>query len=136
MNNHHEWLNRPDVVEQVTAEFVRYETALCTHDVALLNAFFLDSPMTVRFGVHEHSYGIEAVREYRRHAPPVAAGRTLRNTIITALGTDAASVTTEFTSPSSPLIGRQTQTWVRTSGGWKIVAAHVSHADPDSLQRF
>jgi hypothetical protein len=126
-------LNRADVVAEIRATFERYETALRDHDVAALNTFFLSSPTTVRYGVTEHSVGIDAIRTYRNSALPLPAGRKLQNTIITTYGTAAASVSTEFTSPDSPLIGRQTQAWVLTGEGWKIIAAHVSQIEPGRL---
>jgi hypothetical protein len=33
---------------------------------------------------------------------------------------------TEFQREGSDRIGRQSQTWVRLPGGWRVVAAHVS----------
>jgi len=32
----------------------------------------------------------------------------------------------EYRRPSTPGIGRQSQTWMRTPQGWRVVAAHVS----------
>ncbi len=127
-------LNRAEVVQQIRIVFERYETALREHDIAALNGFFLDSETTVRYGVTEHSVGMEAIRNYRNSAPPLPPGRRLRNTIITTYGTTTASVSTEFTSPDSPLIGRQTQAWVLTRDGWKIIAAQVSQIDPQFLR--
>jgi hypothetical protein len=129
-------LNRPEIVAQVQAEFDRYELALRSHDVALLNAFFLDHPATIRYGVSEHCYGIEGVREYRMATAPLPPGRKLHRTIITTFGTEAASVATEFTSHDARLFGRQSQTWVFTSAGWKIVAAHVSQVPVSELHCY
>ena len=126
-------LNRTEVVEQIRMVFERYETALREHDIAALNDFFLDSETTVRYGVTEHAIGLDAICSYRNSAPPLPPGRRLRNTIITTYGTTTASVSTEFTSPDSRLIGRQTQAWVLTSNGWKIIAAHVSQIEPEVL---
>jgi len=128
-------LNLPEVIAQVRIEFDRYEAALLAHDIDAINGFFLDSEITVRLGVAEHGYGMEAIRIYRRRAEPVHPRRSLRNTVITAIGTDAASVTTEFVVPDSSAIGRQTQTWALTSEGWKIVAAHVSQVPSEVLRR-
>jgi hypothetical protein len=36
-------------------------------------------------------------------------------------------VTTLFSYPEPPREGRQSQTWVRLGGEWRIVSAHVSH---------
>jgi Protein of unknown function (DUF3225) len=119
-------VNHPEVIAEVSQQFLQYETALLANDVATLNDYFWRSPHTVRYGIAEHSYGIEAIQTYRAGAAPVNPDRQLRNTIITTFGRNMASVCTEFFVPGSETSGRQTQTWVRFSNGWKIVAAHVS----------
>lgn len=128
-------LNRPDVHAAVTEAFHRYEAALLAHDVATLNDFFLDSEATTRFGVAEHAHGIESVRAYRKRAQPLPPGRQLQHTIVTTIGANAASVSTEFTYPDCDMTGRQTQTWVRTDQGWKILCAHVSETSAGDLRR-
>jgi hypothetical protein len=110
----------------VRRAFERYEQALREHDVETLNDFFLDSPDTVRYGIAEQNYGFKAIGDWRRTAPPVHVERQLRHTVISCFGRDVACVSSEFTDPATPGIGRQTQTWVRTPEGWKIIAAHVS----------
>jgi ketosteroid isomerase-like protein len=122
---------RPDLVAEVRAVFERYEQALRTHDIEALNGFFVRSPDTVRFGLAEQNYGYEAIAAYRRGTSRVSAGRQLRHTVISTFGENVACVSTEFTDPAMMgpeviCIGRQTQTWVRTLSGWKILAAHVS----------
>lgn len=67
---------------------------------------------------------------------PVPRSRRLHRTVVTTFGLDCATVSTEFTSDATPLIGRQMQTWARLGdvhgvfGGWTIVAAHVSLIEP------
>jgi hypothetical protein len=129
-------LNRPDIVMQLRAEFERYEAALVAHDVATLDAFFLEHPTTVRYGVAEHCYGHLGVRAYRAGAQRLPPGRRLRRTHIMTFGADCGSVATEFTGPDPHTIGRQSQTWLRTESGWKIAAAHVSVVAISSLQLF
>jgi len=129
-------LNRPEVVSQLQAAFEHYEAALREHDVATLNAFFLDHSATIRYGVSEHCYGSDGVRAYRMQTQPLPAGRTLLRTVILTFGDDCGSVATEFTSPQAGVIGRQTQSWIRTTYGWKIAAAHVSVVDTATLQCF
>jgi hypothetical protein len=129
-------VNIPEVVAELRTEFERYEAALLRNDIAVLNDRFWNSPETVRFGMAEHSRGIEAVRAARAALAPVPAGRKLQATVITTFGRDAGSVCTEFSTPGSTLIGRQTQTWIRFDCGWRIVAAHVSAADPARLHRY
>ena len=131
----HDWLNIPHVVAEVREVFNRYEAALLAHDVEAINGFFFDNPVTVRLGIEEHGYGIDAIRSYRRRANPVASDRRLQHTVISTVGIAAASVTTEFVVPGSDKIGRQTQVWALTPVGWKIVAAHVSEVSIAALQR-
>ena len=42
-------------------------------------------------------------------------------------GNDFGVTTTEFRAAGSTKVGRQSQTWIRTSQGWKIASAHVSY---------
>lgn len=128
-----EQINRPEALASLRAAFDAYETALLRHDVAALDAFFDDDPQTVRYGVAELGYGIEAIRRYRAAAAPVHPGRRLRNAVIRSFGDDFGSVCCEFLAPDTALVGRQTQTWVRKAGAWRIVAAHVSLLDPGRM---
>ncbi len=118
----------PLVVAEVTAVFHAYEAALLEHDAAALDAMFLHSPTTVRYGVSEVQYGIDEVRRFRAAQKPFQ--RTLSRTVITAWGRDVAVASTLFHRPDFPgEVGRQMQTWVRTPDGWKVAAAHVSMMD-------
>jgi hypothetical protein len=118
------------VEREVGAAFELYEHALVRHDIEALNAFFLPSVHSVRYGLAEQNYGIEAIAAYRHSAAPVHPLRQLLRTVVTAYGPDLACVSAEFTDPAAAGIGRQTQTWVRTGAGWKIAVAHVSMAPP------
>jgi hypothetical protein len=115
-----------DVLAEVRAVYQRYEEALLRHDIETLNAFFLLSPDTVRYGLTEQNYGFDAIAAYRRAAAPVPRQRQLLRTVITVLGRDVACVSTEFSDPVTIGTGRQTQTWLRTAQGWRIAVAHVS----------
>lgn len=118
----------PETLAEVTAVFHIYEKALLTHDSASLDAMFLHSPATVRYGVAEVQYGIDEVRRFRAAQKPFE--RTLSRTVITAYGRDVAVASTLFHRPDFPgQVGRQMQTWVRTGDGWKVAAAHVSMMD-------
>ena len=122
----------PEVHAQVSALFAAYERALTTNDVAALDAFFFDSPTTIRFGAGESLYGIDAIRAFRAARSPVGLERALEETTITTYGRDFATASTLFRRVSAPgKVGRQMQTWVRFAQGWRIVAASVSViADP------
>lgn len=123
-------INLPDVLVEVTAVFARYEEALVDNQVDVLDELFLDSKRTVRYGVAENLIGIEAIRAFRLARPPTGLARRLANTVITTYGHDFATAMTEFHREGSTKVGRQSQTWVRMAGGWRVVAAHVSLIDP------
>lgn len=122
-------INRPEVLAEVQAVFARYEHALVHNEVAVLDHLFLDSAHTLRYGVAENLYGYAQIRAFRAGRPSVGLMRDLHNTVITTYGRDSATACTEFTRANSSRIGRQTQTWIRTDCGWKVVAAHVSLMD-------
>ena len=119
-------INIPEILAEVTAVFERYETALVTNDVATLNELFWDNPLTLRYGIAENLYGHVEIAGYRQNRPPTSLARTLRNTLITTYGRDFATANTEFLRDSLPNVGRQSQTWMRTPDGWRVVSAHVS----------
>jgi hypothetical protein len=119
-------INDPQTLAAVTAAFARYEQALMTNDLAVLDQLFWNSAHTLRYGVGENLYGYAAISEFRKTRPGGSPQRILRNTVITTYGTTFGTANTEFLRDSSALIGRQSQTWVAMPGGWRIVAAHVS----------
>lgn len=120
-------LNIPEVLAEVTTAFHRYEEALMTNDIVLLDELFFDSPNTIRYGIGEESIGYQAIQEFRQSRNPLNLARTLKNTVITTYGHDFAVASTEFSRSSlTNKLGRQQQTWIRTPQGWRIVAAHVS----------
>jgi len=123
-------INLPDVVAEVTAAFGRYETALVTNDIAVLNELFRNAPYTLRYGIAENLHGHAAIAGFRAARSPVGLARTLSRTVITTFGRDFATASTEFRRDGNPKIGRQQQSWVRFAEGWRIVAAHVSMIDP------
>jgi len=121
-----EFIDRPAILAEVNAAFYRYEQALITNDVAILDELFWHDPRAVRYGVVENLYGIEAIQAFSASRASVGLDRILRNTVITTYGDDLAVASTEFTHEDSDKTGRQTQTWVKLACGWRIVAAHVS----------
>ncbi|HEY7206083.1 MAG TPA: oxalurate catabolism protein HpxZ [Methylomirabilota bacterium] len=120
-------INDAAVVAEVTAAFMDYERALNANDVPALTAWFWQSPLTIRFGLAENLYGHEAITAFRRARPSVDIRRTIANTVITTYGSDFATANTEFTKRDSGRGGRQSQTWMRTPDGWRVVSAHVSY---------
>ncbi len=119
-------VNLPDVLAEVTAVFERYEDALVTNKVEVLDELFLDSPRTLRYGVAENLYGYEAIKAFRASRPAQGLARTLPRVEITTYGRDFATANCEFLREGSTKTGRQSQTWMRTAQGWRVVAAHVS----------
>jgi hypothetical protein len=117
----------PDVLAEVTAQFERYEKALVSNDVAVLDELFRPDRRTLRYGVAENLYGYDEITAFRAARSPVGLGRTTARTLITTYGRDMAVASTLFyREPLAGKVGRQMQTWVRFAGGWRIVAAHVS----------
>ena len=120
----------PEVLAEVTAEFARYEKALVSNDVAVLDELFRPDPRTLRYGVGENLYGYEAIMAFRAARSPIGLGRSTAQTVITSYGRDTAVASTLFYRGALPgKVGRQMQTWIRFPEGWRIVAAHVSIID-------
>jgi hypothetical protein len=119
----------PEVLAELVAAFEDYERALVDNDIAGLNALFWDSPLTLRYGtrVSEIQYGHEEIAAFRIRRGAVNQRRLLKNRRITTFGRDFGVANTEFIPAGSEKIGRQSQTWMRTADGWKIVCAHVSY---------
>jgi len=119
-------VNLPEVVAEVKAAFERYEQALNYNDVRVLDELFWNSPHSLRYGVAEHLYGYEAIAAFRSGRDPVDLRRELTRVVITTYGNDFATASCEYRRLKTGRLGRQTQTWMRTAEGWRVVAAHVS----------
>jgi hypothetical protein len=120
----------PDVLAEVTEQFARYEKALVSNDVAVLDALFRADSRTLRYGIGENLYGYDAIMAFRAGRSPAGLMRKTAKTVISSYGRDTAVASTLFYRESAPgKVGRQMQTWVRFAEGWKIVAAHVSIID-------
>lgn len=118
-------VNHPTVLAEVRAVFQRYEDALVAGNHVVLDGLFWASDATIRFGIADHQRGIAALRVWRASQGPLL-GRRLHDTVITTFGRDTAVATTMFRYPGRPVLGRQSQTWIRRPEGWRIVSAHVS----------
>jgi hypothetical protein len=119
-------INLPEVVQEVDAAFRRYEQALVTNDIATLNELFWPTPHAIRYGVNEQLYGYDAIANFRAARDPADLQRDLLRLVITTYGRDFATASCEYRRTHSARVGRQMQTWLRTSAGWRVVAAHVS----------
>ncbi|HEY3658732.1 MAG TPA: oxalurate catabolism protein HpxZ [Steroidobacteraceae bacterium] len=126
-------IDLPEVVAEVTAEFARYERALVSNEVAVLDSIFRNDPRSIRYGGSENLYGYREIEAFRAARSPVGLARTISKTVITTYGRDFAIASTLFHRAAMPgKVGRQMQTWVRFDEGWRVVAAHVSVIDETS----
>ena len=123
-------INNPEVLAEVTAQSDRYEKALTSNDVAVLDELFWNSPHTLRYGATENLYGYDAIARFRGSRPSQGLAREVLKNVITTYGSDFATVNIEFRRRGSERTGRQSQTWMRTPHGWRVVAAHVSLLAP------
>ena len=119
-------INRPDVLADITAAFERYEDALVNNRVEVLDKLFWRSPHTLRYGAGENLYGHDAIAAYRASRPADGLARSLLRSVITTYGDSFATANVEFQRVGSDRPGRQSQTWMKTPDGWRVVAAHVS----------
>jgi len=119
-------VNDPATLADVTACVARYEAALMANDVAVLDLLFRNAPHTIRYGAGENLYGFEAIAAYRLARPGGAPQRRVLRQVVTTYGTCFATADLEFEPLGTTRRGRQSQSWIRFTEGWRIVAAHVS----------
>lgn len=120
-------LDIPDVVEEVRQAFVLYEKALAENDVEAINNFFWDDVKVLRYGPNGTLLGHQALSNFRRNRKTQGVRRELKNTSIVTFGKDFAIANTEAKDETVSGTVRQSQTWLRTIDGWKIVSAHISY---------
>lgn len=119
-------LNLPGPLAELTAACDLYETALMENDLERLDALFLESPVTLRYGVGENLYGIEAIRDFRKGRTGGSPQRDVLRREIVTFGEDIGVCNLEFRRRGGERTGRQSQTWMKTDDGWRVVSAHVS----------
>jgi hypothetical protein len=117
-------INLPAIVAEVTAAFDRYEAALMTNDVEVLNELFWNDARTLRYGATENLYGHAEIAQFRGARPPHDLARKLLKVVVTTYGRNYGTANCEFERGGK--LGRQSHTWIRTNAGWRIAAAHVS----------
>jgi ketosteroid isomerase-like protein len=113
-----------------------YEKALIENDLAALNFFFWDSPITVRFGQSENLFGAAAIQNFRQQRSIKWLARKVTRLECLVLDEDHGVINLCFTREYEGIEkeGRQTQVWKRFPDlGWKIVSAHVSFMEGDSV---
>lgn len=123
-------IDDPAVVAEVRAAFDRYEQALVTNDVAVLDELFWRDPRTIRFSPDGAGYGHAAIAAFRAGRDTTDVARALERVTIVTFGADFAVALAEYRRTGSGRRGRQSQSWVRFTDGWRIVAAHVSLEPP------
>lgn len=121
-------INDPDVLAELHELYPHYERALVSNDVEKLVTMFWHDPHVTRFGVTENLYGYKEIETFRNNRPTANLSRTITRLEIVSFGKDFGSITLEFERQFEQSVqrGRQSQTWVRFSEGWRIVSAHVS----------
>ncbi len=111
---------------EVTASSDAYEAALKHNDIEAMNAVFWDDQRMLRFGLADMQRGYDEVVAWRRSARPVNPDRIIVSRDVTALAPGVVAVDIVFDDGDPSVVGRQSQTWIRRDGGWKIARAHVS----------
>jgi len=119
-------IDKPEPLLELTAACDAYEAALISNDLETMDKLFWESPLTLRYGVGENLYGIDAIREFRAARPGGSPNREVLRREIHVFGGDVGVCSLEFRRTGASTIGRQSQSWIRTSDGWKVAAAHVS----------
>ena len=123
-------INLPNVKAEVQALFDQYEDALIHNKIDVLDNSFWNNPLVIRYGMNENLYGFDEIAAFRAVRPSKGLLRSISKTVITTFGNDLATANTLFERDSVPgKLGRQSQTWIRTPEGWRIVSAHVSLID-------
>ena len=74
----------------------------------------------------ERLLGYDEIAAFRSARAADNLESDVRKVTLTTYGRDYATTNLEFTRNTTERIGRQSQTWLRTDQGWRIVAAHVS----------
>ena len=120
-------VNIPEILEEVTAAFMSYEKAITENDVKMINHLFWNDAKTLRYGPNGTLISHEALSTFRRNRVTDGVRRVLKNTSIVTFGQDYAVANAEANDEDISGTVRQSQTWVRTNEGWKIVSAHVSY---------
>ncbi|MFV0243518.1 MAG: oxalurate catabolism protein HpxZ [Qingshengfaniella sp.] len=119
-------INLPAQLATLTAACDAYEDALMRNDLEAMDALFWARDQTIRYGVGENLYGIDEIRAFRKTRSGGSPQRRVLRREITTYGGQMGTCNLEFQREGSDRIGRQSQTWLRTAAGWKVVAAHVS----------
>src|SRR5437899_13102376 len=94
-------IDLPEVVAEVTAQFARYEQALVSNNVAVLDELFRNDSRTLRYGIAENLYGHGEITAFRAARSPAGLMRKTARTVINTYGRDSADAPTPVL-PHSP----------------------------------
>lgn len=124
-------IDRPEIVAEVSAVVEAYESALMNNRGEELIGIFWNDPRTIRFGMTEMLFGIDAIREFRRTVRAYAQ-RVRQRVQVTTFGTEFATTNIVYERIETGAIGRETKIMARVADpsgphrGWRVVSAHVS----------
>src|SRR4051794_30802352 len=76
-------IDLPEVVAEVRTAFERYEKALISNDVAILDSIFHVDPRSIRYGAAENLYGNKEIEAFRAARSPIGLNRSTSRTVIT-----------------------------------------------------
>jgi hypothetical protein len=122
----HEQIDLPEIVAEIKEVHDRYEAALIENDLNVLDALFWPDGRTIRFGPNGTLIGHASISSFRRGRPFKPLKRIVLTQHITTFGRNFAISNQVTRDVDTGGIVRQSQTWVRTEHGWRIVSAHVS----------
>jgi Asp-tRNA(Asn)/Glu-tRNA(Gln) amidotransferase A subunit family amidase len=108
--------------------FWRYEHALMSDDVPVLDALFADGPWTLRGDAAGLLVGHDAIAAFRKGRGG-APKRRIAAVHVRVLDADTAAVVAVL-APVAGGRGQQTQVWRRGAVGWQVLVAHVSNPAP------
>jgi hypothetical protein len=95
-------IDLPEIVAEVRAAFARYERALVSNDVAVLDSIFHNDQRSIRYGVGENLYGYQEIEAFRAARSPIGLDRTVSKTVITPMAAISPSPRPCFTAPAWP----------------------------------
>ena len=117
-----------DVPPGLLDAFWRYEHALMSDDVPVLDALFADGPWTLRGDAAGLLVGHDAIAAFRRGRGG-APKRHIAAVHVRVLDLDTAAVVAVL-APIAGGRGQQTQVWRRGAVGWQVLVAHVANPAP------
>lgn len=122
----YETVDLPEILAEIKEVHDKYEAALSSNDLDALDALFWRDVKTIRFGPNGTLIGHASISAFRRGRKFKESKRVILAQHITTFGRDFAVTNQQTRNGDSGQVVRQSQTWVRTEHGWRIVAAHVS----------